>query len=58
MSWCEAYIHSDIVSGELPRVEVEPVVGYFHLISIDDLLLENTISVSQAVAPGRVVERG
>lgn len=45
------------MAGELPGVEVQPVVGHFDLVAVDDLLLENTVAVAQAVAPGRVVER-
>lgn len=51
------YINRDIVTSELPGVEVEPVVGHLDLVSIDNLLLEDTISVTQTVAPGGVVER-
>jgi hypothetical protein len=46
------------VAGELPGVEIKPVVRHFDLIPIDNLLLENTISVPQAITPGRVVEGG
>ena len=44
--------------GELPGVEVEPVVGHLDLVAINDLLLEDAIAVPQAVAPGRVVQAG
>lgn len=46
------------MSGELPGVKVEPVVRHLNLISVDDFLLENSISISKTVTPGRVVERG
>lgn len=45
------------MSGELPRVEVQPVVRDLHLIPVDDLLLEDAIPVPQSVAPGGVVQR-
>lgn len=45
------------MSRKLPRVEVKPVVGDFDLVSIDDLLLEDSVSISKTVAPGGVVER-
>lgn len=51
-----AYIDIDIMTREFPRVEVEPVVWHLNLVAIDDFLLEDTISISQAVAPGGVVE--
>ena len=44
------------MSGKLPGVEVEPVIGHFHLVSVDDLLLEDSVPVPKAVAPSRVVE--
>ncbi len=54
----ELYVHGHVVPGELPGVKVEPVVGDFDLVSVDDLLLEDAVTVSQTVAPGRKVERG
>lgn len=54
----ELDVNRHIVSGELPGVEIEPVVGHFDLVAVDDLLLEDTIPVSQTIAPGGVVERG
>jgi hypothetical protein len=50
------YINRYIVARKLPWVEVEPVVRYLDLISIDNLLLENTIPVSQTITPGGEVE--
>lgn len=44
------------MSGEFPRVEVKPVIRDLDLVSINDLLLENTISISKTVAPGGEVE--
>lgn len=52
----ELNIDSDIVTRELPGVEVEPVVWHLDLVSVDDLLLEDTVAVPEAVTPGRVVE--
>jgi hypothetical protein len=46
------------VTRELPRVEVQPIVRNFNLVSVNDLLLENTVSVSKTVAPRWEVERG
>jgi trehalose-6-phosphatase len=46
------------VSGELPRVKVEPVIWDFDLITIDNFLLEDTVSVTKTITPCRVVERG
>lgn len=46
------------MTRELPRVEVEPVVWDLDLVTVDDLLLEDTVSVTQTVAPRGVVERG
>ena len=52
----ELYVHGDIVSWELPRVEVQPIIGYFNLIAVDDFLLKDTISITQAISPSRVVQ--
>lgn len=52
----ETYIDGDIMARELPRVEVEPVVRHLNLVTIDDLLLENTVSVTQTISPSRVVQ--
>jgi hypothetical protein len=51
------HVNDNVVSGELPGIEVKPVVRNLNLISIHNFLLENTISVSEAIAPSRVVER-
>jgi hypothetical protein len=45
------------VSWKLPRIEVKPVIRNLDLIAIHNFLLEDTISVSQSVSPGWVVER-
>jgi hypothetical protein len=52
------YINSDVVSWELPGVEVEPVIRHLDLVSIDNFLLENAISISETVPPSGVVEGG
>jgi hypothetical protein len=46
------------MSWKFPRIEVEPVIRNLDLISIHNLLLEDSISVSQSVSPSRVVQRG
>ena len=51
-------VHGDIVPGKLPRVEVQPIIWYLYLESVDNLLLKDAISVTQAISPGRVVQRG
>lgn len=53
----ELDINSDIVPRELPRVEIEPVIGDLNLISIDNFLFEDTISVPESVSPSRKVHR-
>ncbi len=54
----ELNVHCDIVPGKFPRVKVQPIIWYLYLVSIDDLLLEDAISVTQAISPGRVVHCG
>jgi len=49
------YINHNIMPGEFPRIEVKPVIWNLNLVPIHDFLLEDTISISQTVAPGRVV---
>jgi len=44
------------MSRELPWVKVQPVIRYLNLIPVNDLLLEDTITVAQTVAPSRVVQ--
>ncbi len=51
------YVNSHIVTRKLPGVKVQPVVGNFNLISINNFLLEDAVAVAKAVAPGGVVER-
>lgn len=46
------------MARELPRIEVKPIVWNLNLVPIDDFLLEDTISISQTVAPSGIVERG
>jgi len=45
-----------VMTGELPWVKVEPVIWNLHLVSIDDLLLEDAVSVSKSVSPCWVIE--
>jgi hypothetical protein len=54
----ELHIHNDVVTLELPRVKVEPVIWHLNLVSIDDLLLKDTVSVTKTVSPSWVVQRG
>lgn len=53
----ELDIDRDIMALEFPGVEVQPVIWNFDLVSVDNFLLEDTISVAEPVAPSRVVER-
>lgn len=53
----KTYVNSHIVTRELPGIKVQPVVGNFNLVSIDNFLLEDAVAVAKAVAPGGVVER-
>lgn len=50
-------VNSDIVPRELPWVEIKPVIRDLNLISIDDLLLKDTIPVAESVTPSRKVHR-
>jgi hypothetical protein len=50
------HINDDIVSWKLPRIKVEPVIWNLNLVSIDNLLLEDSISVSQSITPGWKVQ--
>jgi hypothetical protein len=52
----ELNVDGDLVSRELPRVVVQPVIWNFHLIAINNLLLEDSIAVTETVAPSWVVE--
>ena len=54
----ELNVHGDIVPGKFPRVKVQPIIWYLYLISVDNLLLEDAISVTQAISPSRVVQGG
>lgn len=45
------------MTGKLPRIEVKPVVGNLDLVSIDNLLFEDTVPIPQTVTPRRVVQR-
>jgi len=50
------HIDRDVVSGEFPWVKVKPVVRNLDLITIDNLLLEDAIAITQAVTPGRIIQ--
>lgn len=52
----ETHIYNNIMSWKLPWIEVKPVIGDLNLVSIHNLLLKNTISVSQSITPSWVVE--
>lgn len=51
------HIYNNVVSWKLPRIEVQPIVRNLNLVTIDDLLLEDPISISQPVAPSGVIQR-
>lgn len=53
-----SYVDRDIVTGKLPGVKVQPVVGHFDLVAVNDFLFEDSISVAKTVTPGGVVETG
>lgn len=53
-----SYVDRDIMTGELPGVKVQPVVGHFDLVAVNDFLFEDSVSVAKTVAPGGVVEAG
>lgn len=54
----KTHVNNDIMSWEFPRIEVEPVIRNLDLVSVHNFLLENTISVSQSIAPSWIVKRG
>ena len=49
-------VDRNFVTREFPGIIIEPVVGDLHLVSVYDLLLEDSIAVSQSVSPSRVVQ--
>ena len=49
---------SNIVPWKFPRIKIKPVIWDLHLVPVHDLLLEDAISVSEAVTPCWIVERG
>lgn len=53
----ELDVHSDIVPGKFPWVEVQPIVWYLYLVSVDDFLLEDAISITQTISPGGIIQR-
>ena len=56
----EALSHIDghVMTGKLPRVKIQPVVWNLNLVSVNDLLLEDAISISKAVTPCGIVQGG
>ena len=54
----ELNVHGNIVPWEFPRIEVQPVIWYLHLVSVHNLLLKDTIPVTEAITPSRVVQSG
>ncbi len=50
------YIDGNIMAGKLPGVKVQPVVGNFHLVAVNDFLLDDAVAVAETVAPGWVVK--
>lgn len=53
----ELNVHSDIVPREFPRVEVQPIIWYLYLISVDDFLLKDAVSITQTISPGGIIQR-
>ena len=55
----QADFHGPLGARNVPRrAEAQPLVGFFHLAAVDDLLLENAELVTDAVAHRRNLERG
>lgn len=46
------------MAGELPGVKVKPIIGNLDLVAVDNLLLEDSVSVPQTVAPSGEIKRG
>ena len=53
----ELNVYSDVMSRKFPRVEVQPIVWNLYLKTVDYFLLKDTISVTQAISPGRIIQR-
>ena len=52
----ELNVYSDVMSRKFPRVEVQPIVWNLYLKPVDDFLLKDTISVTQAISPGGIIQ--
>ena len=52
----ELNVYGDVMSGKFPRVEVQPIVRDLYLKTVDDFLLKDTVSVTQAISPGGVIQ--
>ena len=50
------YIHCHVVPGKLPGIEVKPVVGNLDLVTVNNLLLEDSVTVPQPVTPSGEVQ--
>ncbi len=49
----------DIQARNFPRIsEIEPIIREFHLITIDNFLSEDSVSVTDTVTPSWVVHCG
>ena len=52
----ELNIDGDVMAWEFPWIEVQPIIRDFHLITIHNLLLEDTVPVPKTISPGWIVE--
>jgi hypothetical protein len=52
-----AYVNDDIVSWELPRIKIQPVIWYFYLISVHNFLLEDAITIPETITPSGIIYR-
>jgi len=50
-----AYVDDNIVSRKLPRIEVQPIIWYFYLITIHNFLLEDAITIPETIPPSRII---
>lgn len=49
------YVYGNVMPGEFPRIEVQPVVRNLYLVSVNNFLSKDTVFVTQAITPRRVV---
>ena len=51
-------VNSHVMSRKFPGIEVEPIIRDFNLKTVNELLLEYSVPITESITPGRHIHGG